>query len=165
MKKLLILSIGILCLVACQDIEKTPKPKDLIPEPKMVEVLTEISLLHGARTYNKNILQQKGVDPKSYLWEKYDIDSLQFLKSNNYYAENYEQYQRIYDSVRSRLERFKVVYDTLRVREERRQDSIRKAEENDTSSPRPVKRIIRDSILPPELQGRELPPPASRREN
>ena len=163
MRKFPVFFIFAFCvLVSCQDIERTPKPEDLIPEPKMVEVLTEIALLHGARTYNKNILQQKGVDPKAYLWQKYDIDSLQFLKSNDYYSENFEQYQRIYDSVKLRLERYKIVYDTLREREERREDSIRRVEENDTL-PRQLKRIVRDTMSR-ELDERNFPPPASSRE-
>lgn len=163
MKNLLVFFV-FLSLVSCQDIQRSPKPKDLIPEPKMVEVLTEIALLHGAKTYNKRILEMKGVDPKTYLWQKYDIDSLQFLRSNNYYSENFRQYQRIYDSVKVRLERYKVVYDTLREREERREDSIRRAEKNDTLI-RPAKRMMRDTVLPPQFQERALPPPVSREEN
>lgn len=148
-------------LFSCQDIENTPKPKDLIPEEKMVELLTEISLLQGARTYNRSILKEKGIDPKEYLWEKYDVDSLQFTRSNQYYAQYPEQYQEIYDSVKARLERLKVIYDTLREQEERRQDSLKKAG-NESS---PEKSRIRDSL---EIQVQEkddgamLPPPVQR---
>ena len=101
----------------------------------MVEVLTELSLVQGARSYNRQMLEQVGLKPREYLWRKFDIDSSQFARSSDYYARNYVQYQRIYDSVKVRLEGLKEIYDSIRVEEERVRDSIL-AEER-----------VRDSIL------------------
>lgn len=155
-KALIVLSM---ILISCQDIEKTPKPDDLIPEEKMVKVLTDISLLHGARTYNKNLMEQKGIAPYEYLWEKYGVDSTQFRRSSDYYSENYKQYQRIYDSVKRRLETMQVRYDSLREVEERRQDSIR---DLDTTSIRRADLEAEDSLVPYDLNDRRiLPDPVS----
>ena len=151
---LLVLAFG-----SCQEIDRTPKPKDLISEPKMVDVLTEVSLLQGARSYNKPLMDEKGIEPYNYIWEKFSIDSLQFVKSNNYYSENYKQYKRIYDSVRSRLEHLKVEYDTLRMRNERKQDSLSAIAKKDTLE---IKRL-RDSLIPARRERRILPNPVSRR--
>lgn len=151
--------------VGCQDVQKTPQPDNLIPKEKMVEVLTEVALLHGARSYNKNLLEEKGIDPSSYVYEKYNIDSLQFAQSSNYYAENVKQYQEIFASVKERLEALRVKYDTIRKREERKKDSLRKLKENDTlSSIDSLKRPTRDSLEFKKLKNsdRPLPIPVSR---
>ena len=92
--------------MSCQDVQKTEKPDDLIPEDKMIDVLTELSLVHAARNYNKFKLENTGINPDEYIYEKFDIDSLQFEKSNDYYSEQYTQYERIYDSVKVRLQSF-----------------------------------------------------------
>lgn len=159
MRKVAALLVFVSVLFSCQDIEKTPKPENLIPEEKMVKVLTDISLLHGARTFNRKLMEEKGISPYEYLWEKYRIDSSQFRKSNDYYAENYKQYQRIYDSVKSRLEILQLEYDKIREREERRQDSIR---ELDTLKIK--KDIPKDTLIPFDLKDRRiLADPASAR--
>lgn len=159
MKNWLVFFLLVLILGSCQEIDRTPKPENLIPEPKMVDVLTEVSLLHGARSYNKTLMDEKGIEPYPYIWEKFSIDSLQFVRSNNYYSENYKQYKRIYDSVKSRLENLKVEYDTLRLRDERKQDSLRAITKKDTLKVQ----AIRDSLLPVKRGRRILPTPIARR--
>lgn len=133
--------------VSCQDVQRTKKPKDLIPEEKMVDVLTELSLLHAARSYNKSMLEETGIDPEVYLWEKYDIDSSRFERSSNYYSENYRQYERIYGDVKERLENLKTIYDSLREEEERVQDSLRALESDEDRD--------RDSITAPKVRLQE----------
>ena len=132
-------------LASCQDVEKMPEPDNLIPEKKMVEVLTDLAILHGARSYNKNLLQEKGIEPAKYIWEKYDIDSVQFRVSNEYYTENYRQYQEMYANVKENLEQLQVKYDSIREEEERKQDSIRSLKRKDSINP--ALRRMKDSIL------------------
>ena len=114
----------------------------------MVEVLIDISLFHGARTYNKSILEAKGIDQEDYIWERHNIDSLQFAESHNYYSENFEIYQAIYDSVQSRLEVLLIKYDSIRLEEERRLDSLRTLQMNDTTGRRRPERVNPDSLVP-----------------
>lgn len=116
-----------LTLVSCQDLKKTEKPDDLIPEEKMIEVLTELSLVNAARNYNKQKLESTGVKPEEYIYEKFDIDSLQFERSNGYYTEKYDQYERIYDSVKVRLQIIKTRLDSIRDIEIKMEDSIKLA--------------------------------------
>jgi hypothetical protein len=158
MRKLFSLFLLISISFSCQDINRSPKPENLIPEDKMVEVLTEISLLHGARSYNKGLMEEKGIDAYPYLMDKFGIDSVQLVQSNNYYAENYKQYQRIYNKVKSRLEVLMKKYDSIREVEEKRQDSIRDLIKSDTLSKSEVDSLLQDTIrsLPePVFRGRE----------
>lgn len=157
MKKLSWAIILVLILNSCQDVERMERPKDLIPQDKMVEVLTELSLLHGARSYNKKLLEEKGIAPYPYLMEKYGIDSTQLVQSNNYYAENYREYNDIYERVKQRLELLLKEYDSLREIEERERDSLRTLERDSLDLPI-------DSLQQDSLQ-RRLPGPISRKLN
>ena len=117
--------IAILLLtVSCQEVERMEKPRDLIPKEKMVDVLTELSLMNAARNYNKYVLEQKGVKLEEHLWKKFDIDSLQFVRSSNYYAENYKEYNDIYMDVKDSLEVLKVYYDSINKENQLKKDSI-----------------------------------------
>jgi len=128
---------------ACQDIEKTERPENLIPEAKMVDIITEISLMQSARNFNKRLFESTGIKGQEYIFEKYDIDSVQFKRSNDYYADNYETYQRIYDSVKEGFERMKVKLDTLQKQEQRIKDSIAEAKRDSLGK-------LRDSLNPEE---------------
>ena len=155
MKKINWVVILVLILTSCQDVERMEKPENLIPQDKMVEVLTELSLLHGARSYNRNMLEEKGIAPYPYLMEKYGIDSAQLVQSNNYYAENYREYSDIYEDVKQRLEVLLKKYDSLREIEEKERDSLRKL--NKDSLDIPIDSLQQDSIQ------RRLPGPISRK--
>lgn len=146
MRKLASVLMILFLTMGCQDIKRSPKPDDLIPEDKMADVLTEISLLHGARSYNKDLMEAKGIKPDRYIYEKYGIDSVQFVRSNEYYSEHYKQYQRIYTDVKNKLEALKVEYDSIREQEERRLDSLRALERKDTLKKNKIRKL-KDSLL------------------
>lgn len=111
-------------LFSCQSVERSERPDDLIPEDKMVEVLTEVSLLNSARNFNKKLFETTGITPEEYIYEKFEIDSLQFERSNNFYAENYDDYDDIYSRVKKNLDRMKAKLDSVQEEERRVQDSL-----------------------------------------
>lgn len=119
-----------LFLGSCQNVKKMEKPKDLIPEDKMIDVLAELSLVQAARNYNKFKLESLGVEPGEYIYNKFGIDSLQLERSTEYYAENYIQYDRMYDSVKAKIRRLKAKTDSLREIEVKIEDSINKAKKD-----------------------------------
>ena len=53
----------------------------------------------------------------SFVFDKYQIDSLQFKENNDYYTNNIELYQEIYETVNTRLKdsvtKYKKVNDSL----------------------------------------------------
>lgn len=123
MKRHLIL-IGILFFIfgACQHVHYAPKPDNLISEKEMVDVLFDLIKLDATESYNSVQFDRRGVKPRELLFEKYQIDSAQLAESSAYYAEKFAQNERIYDSVRVRLEREKTEVDSLK----KEQDSIKK---------------------------------------
>ncbi|MGI0105480.1 DUF4296 domain-containing protein [Salinimicrobium sp. WS361] len=148
MRKIFTILVVFLMLVSCQELNRTPKPDNLIAEDKMVEVLTELSLLHGARSYNKTLLEEKGINPYPYLTKKYGIDSTQLAQSNEYYAQNYKQYEGIYESVKENLELLMAEYDSIREMEEKIKDSLRENSESNTLDTLNRRELRRDTTGP-----------------
>ena len=139
LRNTIFVSFALFVFVSCQDLKKTERPDNLIPEDKMIDVLTELALVNAARNYNKQKLEQTGIEPDVYVYEKYGIDSLQFERSNDYYAEQYTQYERIYDSVKSRIQVMKSRLDSLREIEVKIEDSIRQAKKDSLKMPDSLK--------------------------
>ena len=143
-----------LLLVSCQNVEKVKAPENLISEAKMAEVLTDLSLLHSARNYNKRILEATGLKPEEYLYEKHGIDSIQLAQSNDYYSKNYDKLESIYKRVRVNLEKMQIDLEKAQVEETRIKDSIKVADsisgsKNDSLPVKPkLKKPILDSLIP-----------------
>ncbi|HZJ35092.1 MAG TPA: DUF4296 domain-containing protein [Gillisia sp.] len=114
-------------LVSCQNLEEIKKPDSLIPEQKMVEVLTDLSILYSAKNYNKKILEETGLPLKTYLYKKHQIDSLQLAQSTEYYAKNYTQFKKIYNQVKLNLDKMKTDLEVVQAEENCVEDSIRAA--------------------------------------
>lgn len=117
-----------LFLFSCQNVEKTERPERLIPEQKMVEVLTDLSLLNSARNYNKRQLEETGLRPREYLYEKHDIDSARLAESTMFYAQHPAQLERIYSRVRDNLENLKRDLENIKEEEAKLEDSINAAQ-------------------------------------
>tara|TARA_B000000475_G_C15881619_1_gene400706 strand:- start:147 stop:602 length:456 start_codon:yes stop_codon:yes gene_type:complete len=79
-------------------------PKDLISEKEMIDIIYDMSLISVSKGINKRILENNGMKPKKYILNKYGIDSLQFVLSNEYYSKDLEKYLSIYENVLQKLE-------------------------------------------------------------
>ena len=102
MKKLICI---FLFLFSCGfPVEKKEVPDNLITEEEMINILYEMSLISVSKGINKRILENNGMKPKKYILKKYDIDSLQFVSSNEYYSKDLERYLSIYEEVLNKLE-------------------------------------------------------------
>ena len=85
-------------------VEKKEVPENLISEEEMINILYDMSLISVSKGINKRILENNGMKPKKYILKKYDIDSLQFVTSNEYYSKDLERYLSIYEEVLNKLE-------------------------------------------------------------
>jgi len=116
MKKILCFFIGVLILLSCQ---QTPidKPDNLIDEDTMEDILYDLAILDAIRTNNPVSLDNKNITASTYVYDKYDIDSLQFASSNHYYAADVHNYLKMYQRVEVRLAGEKTKIDTIIARE------------------------------------------------
>ena len=97
-------------LASCKK-EVVKKPDNLIPEDKMVDIIYDLAILEAIRTQKPMSIEQNNLDPRTYVYRKYQIDSVQFAASNKFYAGDVGRYKRIYETVDKRLETQKAEID------------------------------------------------------
>ncbi|MDO6471107.1 DUF4296 domain-containing protein [Maribacter sp. 1_MG-2023] len=103
MKHLLFLVVAMFILSSCAE-ELVEKPDNLIPEDKMVAVIKEMAIVNAAKATNLSKLRENGVEPTSFIFKKFEIDSAQFVDSDRYYASKPLRYENMYKKVESDLE-------------------------------------------------------------
>ena len=105
----------IVILFGCnKNIQKIPMPDNLISEKKMVDVIYEMTLISVSKGVNRRILENNGVIPEKYIFEKYNIDSLQFVLSNEFYSNDLNKYLDIYNRVKEKLQENKqIIMDSI----------------------------------------------------
>lgn len=142
MKYWALIFIFTLSFVGCQDVEQPEKPKNLISKEKMVDLLTEAYLANAARSVDNQSIIVKGIKLDSLIYKNFGVDSLQFAKSNAYYAADVNVYMEIFQKVEARLTAMQKKTDSIRDMEKRRVDSIGK-KKNEAVDAEPV----RDSLI------------------
>lgn len=116
--------------IGCQEVKRPEKPENLIPKDKMVAILVESYTGNAARSINNRVLRDQVVTLDSLIYTKFEIDSLQFAKSNAYYASQINEYIALLKEVEERLVNQKAEIDTIIIREARfKKDSTDKARE------------------------------------
>ena len=101
MRLITLLLAFLLVFVGCTT--AVEKPKKLIEKDKMVDILYDIALLEAIKSQNVN----GGISSKKsneFLFKKYKIDSLQWEENNKYYASDIEEYKKMYEEVKKRIQ-------------------------------------------------------------
>jgi hypothetical protein len=101
MRKSILFCVALL-VFGCQK-TGVEKPSNLIQKDKMVDILYDISLLEAVKSQNIG----GGINSEQinkFIYYKYKIDSVQFVRSNKYYASDVEAYKKIYEKIKKRLE-------------------------------------------------------------
>ena len=132
MKKLICI---FLVLFSCSfNIEKKEVPDNLISEEEMINILYDMSLISVSKGINKRILENNGMKPKKYILKKYNIDSLQFVVSNEYYSKDLEIYLSIYEEVLNKLQlNRELIIDSI---ENYKKDRAKRSQEINLESPK-----------------------------
>ena len=110
-----------LSLLSCAE-EVIKKPDNLIPSQKMTHILYDLAVINAAKSTNPWILKDNNVEAMEFIFDKYGIDSTQFVISDTYYASRPQEYEAIYRTVETRLAKEKDSLEELRRRES---DSVR----------------------------------------
>lgn len=103
MKKAAVIFGVLLLAIACGK-QVVEKPENLIGKDKMADIIYDLAILEAMRSQKPVILENNGINQNTYIYKKYGIDSLQFAKSNQYYASDIDAYKKIYEEVAKRLE-------------------------------------------------------------
>ena len=113
MKKVAFILLIILA-AGCQDVERPEPPEDLIALDKMADIMTEVYLGNAAKSVNNKIIRQSGIKLDSFVYGKYGIDSMQFVRSNAYYTSNLNAYNELFQEVEKKLIALKERNDSIK---------------------------------------------------
>lgn len=105
--------VALLLCMACQDVQRPVPPENLIPEDKMVDILTDVYLANAAKSVNNKIIRNKGVKLDSFIYVKYQIDSTLFAESNAYYTTQLNTYNDFFVEIENRLNAMQQQVDSL----------------------------------------------------
>lgn len=103
MRKFTLIFSSILFLWSCQNVVKPEKPENLIDKQVMVEILVDTYMSNAARNKSFQQFREENIRLEKYIYQKYNIDSLQFAKSNAYYSSDMDGYLKILQEVEGKL--------------------------------------------------------------
>lgn len=148
MRQILSCILIFLISMSCNNnkIKKPSKPDNLIGKRDMVNLFYDMAVLNAAKGSNKKVLENNGVFPEAYIFEKYSIDSLQFAESNAYYSFNPELYKDIYNQVTLKLTAERAIHQKVLDAERKIKDSISKIKKNERDSIAKLSKKMSDSV-------------------
>lgn len=126
MKKI-VFFFGLLVLFSSCNKDLVEKPDNLIDKRTMIDIMYDMSLLNALKYQNSNSLYSHNINPKTYVYKKYKIDSLQFVKSNAYYAADYREYKKMFDALNDRLKKEKAKAESVIKKEQKQEAALKKA--------------------------------------
>ena len=107
----------LLLILSCKDHSLAYKPKNLIDELTMENIIYEAIMMDVMSTFKPKNKKFIGIVGSPYLFLKYNIDSLQLVKSNEYYTKNPKVMSKIYTKVLKRMQRNKDSIDNIKIKE------------------------------------------------
>ena len=102
MKNLFVILLAIL-LTSCGE-KLLEKPEDLIPKDKMINILKDMTILNSARSASVTVFHNYMIEPTTFVFSKYGVDSLQFVTSDKYYASLPNEYEAMYTEIEEQLD-------------------------------------------------------------
>lgn len=166
MKKIWYIGIALL-LWQCQDIKYPEAPENLIDRETMIQVYTDAYLANASKNFNRTILLREQIALTEYIYKKYDIDSLQYEKSNAFYSADLDNYRDMFlqvqeninarfrevDSIVEQEEEEKKRYkDSMRELQKRRRDSLGLGIQDSTELETSIPPKTEDSLIKPAVK-------------
>ncbi|WP_348823817.1 DUF4296 domain-containing protein [Flavobacterium aestuarii] len=126
MRKTLSLFVLAVSFFSCNK-DLVEKPDNLIEKKVMENIFYDMALLDVIKYQSSDSLYKNGINPKTYIFKKYKIDSTQFAQSNAYYAADYREYKKMYDALNDRLKKEKDAIDLINKKAEKKEAALKKA--------------------------------------
>jgi hypothetical protein len=108
--------VVVLFLFSCSN-KPVSEPDKLISEEVMEDILFDLSILQATQSYMPNKLNEKSINPETFIYEKYKIDSITYYQNKLYYAANPKKYKKIHKVVTERFNKLKIEADSLSIKE------------------------------------------------
>lgn len=124
-KKILLFLVVLSMIFSCEK-ELVKTPDRLIEKDKMVNIIYDLALLEAIKIQNPSSLDSFKINPNDYIFKKYKIDSLQFSQNNIYYAADYKEYKKMFEEIKSRLDKNKITVEKLIKDQKKKEDLLKK---------------------------------------
>jgi len=124
MRKIFLL-ITFIILFSCGE-EVIDKPVNLISKEKMVDILYDLAIIDAAKSTGPHVMENENFAPMQFIYSKYEIDSIQFVSSDLYFASKPLEYEDIYKKIEERIKKEKERFEKLK---EKKKDSLNQEEE------------------------------------
>ena len=105
MRKIFLL-ITFIILFSCGE-EVIDMPVNLISKEKMIDILYDMAIINAAKINAPQVMEDRNFAPMQYIYNKYEIDSIQFVSSDLYYASKPLEYEDIYEKLEERIKKEK----------------------------------------------------------
>lgn len=125
-----------MAFVSCKE-EVVPKPDRLIAPDVMVDIMYDLTILEAIKNQNPASLDTFKINSRAYIFKKYKIDSIQYAKSNIYYASDYNEYKSMFEQISKRLEAKTQSVDSL-IKLQKKKKPVKKV----------LKKVITDDDTP-----------------
>lgn len=126
MRKIFLL-ITFVSLFSCGE-EVIDKPVNLISKEKMIDILYDMAIINSAKTNAPKVMEDRNFEPMQFIYNKYEIDSIQFVSSDLYYASKPLEYEDIYKNIEARIKKEK---DGFEKSKEKKKDSLNQGNEEE----------------------------------
>lgn len=126
MKKIVLLILVLCTSVACKDRNAVEKPKKIIEEVQMEDMLYDLTLLQSIYSVASYDLQNKRIDGYAFLKNKYGVDSATFVQNHKYYAGEPENFQKIQRRIVERIEAERATLEKQKDKKLRELKSLKK---------------------------------------
>ncbi len=111
MRKIFLL-ITFIIFFSCGE-EVIEKPINLISKEKMIDILYDLAIIDAAKSTGPQVMENKNFVPMQFIYNKYEIDSIQFVSSDLYYASKPLEYEEIYKQIEDRIIKEKARFEKL----------------------------------------------------
>lgn len=104
--RIIILIFGVLGFWSCAN-EIVPRPDRVLSLQEMEDIVFDLSILNTAAKVDKASFENVSITPLSYVYKKYEIDSLTYAQNDLYFASRPLDYEYIYRRVEKKLQALK----------------------------------------------------------
>lgn len=89
----------------------------------------DLALLEAIKIQNPISLDSFKINSNDYIFKKYKIDSLQFSQNNMYYAADYKEYKKMFEKIKSRIDKNKISVEKLIKNDKKKDDLLKKQQQ------------------------------------
>ncbi|OUV62020.1 MAG: hypothetical protein CBC79_06940 [Gammaproteobacteria bacterium TMED119] len=101
--KQFIFLLFLLTICSCYETKSIKPPENLIEPELMSEIMLDVILMKNIKRNAFAVKEKRVLLVNQYILDKYQIDSLQFIISQEYYSKNPKEYIPIFKVIQTRL--------------------------------------------------------------